>query len=239
MTGTPPAPDTTQIESPQQASERADTTDPPLAARWPWWVSAVLAIVSLAVLIYFVYRGWSYVVHHGEAAEKEDYEQLLGLIDRIQTVAMFILGAILGVSVAGAGAASAVAAATKNKAEADKQTHVARHNQHAAEVNQQVAEFHRQVAESSRETARTVVTRASELADSIQELATRRQHDNSRWVSEQDLRSAIRDGDDYVVDPRGDHEFAAGPQLAPADPALELLAAQAARLAADIEHWEA
>jgi hypothetical protein len=238
MTDTPPGTDVDQPQSPIPASDQADTASPPLAARWPWWVSAVLAVVALAILVYFVYRGWSYVVHHDEDAESNDYEQLLSLIDRVQTVAMFVLGAILGVSIAGAGAATAVAAATKNKVEAEKQNEVARHNQEVAETNRQLAEFHRRTADASEERVRSVVTRASDLAASIQELAERRQLDGSRWVSEQELRSAIRDGDDYVADPRGDYELAAGPTLAPADPALELLAAQASRLAADIERWE-
>jgi hypothetical protein len=130
----------TQVKEPTPVEEKPDVEDAPAIAKWPWWVSALTALVVLVGLGVVIVFGWDYIISHDETQEDEDYEQLLGLIDRVQTVALFVLGAILGVTVTGAAARGAASAAKKNKIEAESQHGKAKQNQRAAEANKSVAE---------------------------------------------------------------------------------------------------
>ncbi len=213
-------------QEPEPVPETVDTVDPPLASKWPWGVSAFLAVLALALLIWFLWKGWSFILEHDERTEKADYEQLLGLLDRVQTVALFVLGAILGVSVAGSGAAAAGAAALKNKQEAQQQHELARKNQ--------------AVAVRNRNTTRLMVTdmaRARDLATTIEQHFNMRSADGSRWADASGIQRGTRQGVSYLVAPGGDLEIAASPRLPAVDPVLASLAEQASRLRSDLDRW--
>lgn len=108
----------------------------PPVGRWPWGVTAVVALVALVGFGVAVWLGWRYVVTHDETAEQADWDQLLGLIDRVDSLSTLILGALLGAAV---GAAKQATDTTKAAAAAAENL-VAAHEQHqAAERNHQVA----------------------------------------------------------------------------------------------------
>ncbi|NGN91139.1 hypothetical protein G5C66_00085 [Nocardioides sp. KC13] len=131
----------TELQEPEPVEESPDVQSPPAVGKWPWQVSAAIAAVALVAVLLVLALGWAYIVQHNEAQERADWEQLLGIIDRVQNIALFVLGALLGVSVTGAAAKSAASAADQNKKEAEKQHGAAMQNMQAAENNMKVAEL--------------------------------------------------------------------------------------------------
>lgn len=129
----------TEIEEPEPVEEDAEVADLPALSKWPWWASAVAAAVVLLALGITLYASWTYIISSDETAEKEDFEQLLGLLDRVETVALFVLGAILGASASVGAASGAASAATKNAKEAKKNHGRAKRNGKSAKQNAQVA----------------------------------------------------------------------------------------------------
>lgn len=131
----------TEVTEPEPVEESPDLQSAPAVGKWPWQISAAIAAVALTAVLVVLAFGWVYIVQHNEAQERDDWEQLLGLIDRIQNIALFVLGALLGVSVTGAATKSAAVAADKNKKEAEKLHGVALQNMQAADNNKQVADL--------------------------------------------------------------------------------------------------
>lgn len=130
----------TELQKPEPVEESPDVQSPPPVGKWPWQISAAIAAVALIAVLLVLALGWAYIVQHNEAQERADWEQLLGIIDRVQNIALFVLGALLGVSVTGAAAKGAATAADQNKKEAEKQHDAAMQNMQAAENNMKVAE---------------------------------------------------------------------------------------------------
>lgn len=130
----------TELQKPKPVEESPDVQSPPPVGKWPWQISAAIAAVALIAVLLVLALGWAYIVQNNEAQERADWEQLLGIIDRVQNIALFVLGALLGVSVTGAAAKSAATAADRNKTEAEKQHGAAMQNMQAAENNMLVAE---------------------------------------------------------------------------------------------------
>ncbi|SDK54652.1 hypothetical protein SAMN05428985_104446 [Nocardioides sp. YR527] len=131
----------TELQKPEPVEESPAVQSPPALGKWPWQVSAAIAGVALIAVLAVLALGWNYIVQHDEAQEQADWEQLLGIIDRVQNIALFVLGALLGVSVTGAAAKGAANAADQNKKEAEKQHDAAIQNMQAAENNMKVAEL--------------------------------------------------------------------------------------------------
>lgn len=131
----------TEVKEPEPVGESPDVQSAPAVGKWPWQISAAIAAVALTAVLVVLAFGWAYIVQHNEAQERADWEQLLGLIDRIQNIALFVLGALLGVSVTGAATKSAAIAADKNKKEAEKLHDAALQNMQVADNNKQVAEL--------------------------------------------------------------------------------------------------
>lgn len=131
----------TEVTEPEPVEESPDLRSAPAVGKWPWQISAAIAAVALTAVLVVLAFGWVYIVQHNEAQERDDWEQLLGLIDRIQNIALFVLGALLGVSVTGAATKSAAVAADKNKKEAEKLHGVALQNMQAADNNKRVADL--------------------------------------------------------------------------------------------------
>ncbi|MBG6096929.1 hypothetical protein [Nocardioides luteus] len=150
----------TELQEPEPVEESPDVQNPPAVGKWPWQVSAAIAAVALIAVLLVLALGWAYIVQHNEAQERADWEQLLGIIDRVQNIALFVLGALLGVSVTGAAAKSAANAADQNKKEAEKQ-HV------AAMQNMQAAENNMKVAELAAQDARAAVTQLAAQIDQV------------------------------------------------------------------------
>jgi hypothetical protein len=147
----------TEVKEPEPVAENPDVQSAPAVGKWPWQISAAIAAVALTAVLVVLAFGWAYIVQHDEAQEQADWEQLLGLIDRIQNIALFVLGALLGVSVTGAATKSAAIAADKNKKEAEKLHDAALQNMQVADNNKQVAEL----------AVRDTRAAASELASQI------------------------------------------------------------------------
>ena len=147
----------TEVKEPEPVAESPDVQSAPAVGKWPWQISAAIAAVALTAVLVVLAFGWAYIVQHDEAQEQADWEQLLGLIDRIQNIALFVLGALLGVSVTGAATKSAAIAADKNKKEAEKLHDAALQNMQVADNNKQVAEL----------AVRDTRAAASELASQI------------------------------------------------------------------------
>lgn len=186
----------TEVQEPEPVGESADVQSPPAVGKWPWQISAAIAAVALIAVLLVLALGWAYIVQHDEAQEQADWEQLLGIIDRVQNIALFVLGALLGVSVTGAAAKSAATVADKNKKEAEKQHDAALQNMQAAENNKQVAEEKEQVVKIA---VRDVRTATSELASQIAQ---------TKASSGQNLRERIG-GDIPLVDLSQDTSMAA------------------------------
>lgn len=147
----------TEVKEPEPVAESPDVQSAPAVGKWPWQISAAIAAIALTAVLVVLAFGWAYIVQHNEAQEQADWEQLLGLIDRIQNIALFVLGALLGVSVTGAATKSAAIAADKNKKEAEKLHDTALQNMQVADNNKQVAEL----------AVRDTRAAASELASQI------------------------------------------------------------------------
>lgn len=170
----------TQVQEPEPVAESPEVQSPPAVGKWPWQVSAAIAAVALIAVLLVLGLGWAYIVQHDEAQERADWEQLLGIIDRVQNIALFVLGALLGVSVSGAAAKSAATAADQNKKEAEKLHGAAMQNMQAAETNMKVAEL----------AVRDTRAAASELASQIAQV---------KASADQDVLDRIV-GDAQVVD---------------------------------------
>jgi hypothetical protein len=150
----------TELKEPEPVAESPDVQNAPAVGKWPWQISAAIAAVALIAVLVVLTFGWMYVVQHNEAQERADWEQLLGIIDRVQNIALFVLGALLGVSVTGAAAKSAATTADINKKEAEKQHDAAKQNMQVAQNNMKVAEL----------AVRDTRAAASELASQIAQL---------------------------------------------------------------------
>ena len=179
----------TEVKEPEPVAESPDVQSAPAVGKWPWQISAAIAAVALIAVLVVLAFGWAYIVQHNEAQERADWEQLLGLIDRIQNIALFVLGALLGVSVTGAATKSAAIAADKNKKEAEKLHDAALQNMQVADNNKQVAEL----------AVRDTRAAASELASQIAQ---------TKASSGQNLRERIG-GDIEPVDLSQDTSIAA------------------------------
>lgn len=155
-----PAATSTELQEPEPVEESPDVQSPPAVGKWPWQVSAAIAAVALIAVLLVLALGWAYIVQHDETQERADWEQLLGIIDRVQNIALFVLGALLGVSVTGAAAKSAANAADQNKKEAEKQHGAAVQNMQAAENNMKVAEL-------AAQDARAAVTQLAAQIDQV------------------------------------------------------------------------
>lgn len=131
--------ESTEVEEPEPVDEDADIEEVPALAKWPWWASAIAAAVVLVALGVVFSESWTYIVSSDEEAENEDFEQLLGLLDRVQTVALFVLGAIFGASASVGAASGAASAAKKNAKEARKNHGKAKRNAKSAKKNARVA----------------------------------------------------------------------------------------------------
>lgn len=213
----------TDLQDPQQPPAAAATTDPP-TGKIPGWAAALFGLAAFSLLVLFLWRGWLFVVRSDEAREKEDYEQLLGLIDRVDTLATLVLGAVLGFGVGGATAASA---ATKNKAEAQRQRDL-------ADTNAQVAAHNRDVGRSMRDD----VLDAQRFADQVMAVAQRRAADGSRFVDDAAVRRATPvGGDAFRLDDTGPVTIAVAPGLADRDPAFDELQPTAERLGERLRRW--
>ena len=218
---------TRDVDDPPTPPESPDTVDVP-AGRWPWFASLLVTVLTFAVYIYFVWRAWNYVVTASEQAEQQDYEQLLNLLDRTQSLATLVLGALLGFGVAAGSKASATAAANKNKDEARRQNDLAR--RHAAVARH----YRRQSA-----TMRPALQEAEALVHAVNRSFERRQADGSRWAPDYYVqRGRVQNGTLQITED-GDHEIISGRSLPTIDPELEDLAAAADRLGRRLGPWSA
>lgn len=96
----------------------------PLAAKFPWPVIAVFAVVALGILAVVVRTGYTYVTSRPDADET-DWDQLLVLFAIIVNPATLLLGAIFGFTAQLPGAAAAAETADRNKDIADKSQDIA------------------------------------------------------------------------------------------------------------------
>jgi hypothetical protein len=143
-----------ETQEPEEVEDKPDVDDAPAISKWPWQASAVAVLIVLVAMGVVIGLGWDFVISNDETGEQADYEQLLSLIDRVETVALLVLGAILGVSTTGAAARGAAAAAKKNKTEAQKQHKKAKENAEAAKKNANVAQANAAVSERNAAAAR-------------------------------------------------------------------------------------
>lgn len=129
----------TEIEEPVPADEPETVEAGGPWARLPAGVIAAIALLALAGFGTVIWWGWDFVVTRGERAERQDWEQLSGLIDRVDNLALFVLGAVFGVAVQARQTADAKVAATKNKAAAQEQHRKVKRNENAARKNERAA----------------------------------------------------------------------------------------------------
>lgn len=127
------------IEEPEPVEEGAEVEDVPALAKWPWWASAIAAVIVLLALGVTLHASWTFITTQDEVAEQEDFEQLLGIVDRVETVALFVLGAIFGASASVGAASGAASAAKKNAREATKNHQKAKRNGRSAKKNGDIA----------------------------------------------------------------------------------------------------
>jgi hypothetical protein len=144
-----------EVEEP----ETADAGGP--WSRMPGWVTGVIALASVGGFALVIWKGWEFIVSKDEVAEKADWEQLLGLIDRVDTLVLFILGAVFGVAVQARQTADAKVASDKNQNEARKQ------HQKAKKVRDQ-ARRNRRAAVQKGELAREGLSRVKHVLDVVE-----------------------------------------------------------------------
>ena len=86
-------------------AEPVERRDPETSdAPGPWsrmqgWAVALPALVAMVGFALVVFFGWRLVIESTEQLEEEDWEHLLGLIDRVDKLALFVLGPVFGVAV--------------------------------------------------------------------------------------------------------------------------------------------
>jgi len=104
--------------------------------------TAVLTAIILVVLVGFtaaIIVNWRWVVSNNEMQEQGDTDQLNSLVNRVDTLVLFVLGALFGVAAQSTQTASARAAADKSSGEAKKQHETAQHNAEVAILNKEAA----------------------------------------------------------------------------------------------------
>ncbi|MBA2561176.1 MAG: hypothetical protein H0V07_15070 [Propionibacteriales bacterium] len=118
-----------------------ETEEPPgaTAGNLPPAAVVVIVIATLAGFASTIGFGWFYIVNHGETSEGEDWTQISALIDKVDNLVLFLLGAIFGVAVQQRQTAAARAAAKKNQTEARKHHKTAVTNQQKAATNKKAA----------------------------------------------------------------------------------------------------
>lgn len=174
--GNGPPGDADEPEEADEVEEPVDVEDPETAeAGSPWskvspWATVVVALLALAGFAASIIKGWDFVVSKDETAEKADWEQLLGLIDRVDTIVLFILGAVFGVAVQARQTAEAKGAAKKNKKEAERQHAKAKRNHGVAQTNRQVARKKDRLARGNERAARRATREMKEAARKVRAL---------------------------------------------------------------------
>lgn len=181
------------------------TTSAPIS-KWPWWATFIVALVLLGGVGFLQWTLWEYIRGADETLEKEDFEQLKGVADNVQTIAILLVGAIFGVGATQGVAAGAAKAADENKKAAETANATANSNAAAADTNLQRADSFRAVSK--------------ELAATIANYASRRKSDDSAYVL--NVTSLVKNAADLGQVPRSD--------LAPSDGELDQMAADSRRI---------
>jgi hypothetical protein len=90
-------------------------------AKVPWW--GVLAVTVIVIGAFFAYKivAWGYITGHDEAAEREDWDQINGIVLSVDTFITLVIGALLGATTQSGIVAAATNAADKNFKEAEEQ----------------------------------------------------------------------------------------------------------------------
>src|SRR4051794_32490047 len=81
-----------------------------ISAKGILWLSLILIAAFLASK----YFGWHYVTSHDEGAEKDDWDQINGIILSIDTFITLFLGGLIGAGVQSGATSSATKAAETN-----------------------------------------------------------------------------------------------------------------------------
>lgn len=136
-TGTPPTPVEEPAEVPEPEIEAA-----PGAVAGNLSPKAVASVVIITILGFAatIIAGWSYIVTAAEAAEGEDWTQISALIDKVDNLVLFLLGAIFGVAVQQRQTSAARNVAKNNADEAKRQHEKARTNRDRAAKNKKAAQ---------------------------------------------------------------------------------------------------
>lgn len=141
--------ESTDLEEPVEVEEPEVEAPSAPWSKLPGWAIGAVTFLALAGFAWAISNGWDYIVSKDETAEKEDWEQLLGLIDRVDTLVLFVLGAVFGVAVQAGQTVNAKRVADKNKREATKQHSKAERNERAARKNQRAARDQAKLADEA------------------------------------------------------------------------------------------
>jgi hypothetical protein len=177
--------------------------------RWAVPAVALLAALGFAALIV---AGWRYVITSNEATESQDWDQLVGLIDRAGSIVLFILGALFGIAIQARHTAETKVAVDKNRAEADKQHAAAQANAETATHNKEAARGQAELVEDTVRVLRDVreVVNGRRWDDSVflhgpgVRLDGRKVVGRVRMLEEGDQHGVLEDAEASPIDPRID-----------------------------------
>ena len=112
----------TQVEEPAEVTE-PEIEQIPTAVAGNLSPSAVAAVVIMTMVGFAatIVAGWWYVVKSAEGSEGEDWTQISGLIDKVDNLVLFLLGALFGIAVQQRQTAAARSAAERNAGEVRRQ----------------------------------------------------------------------------------------------------------------------
>lgn len=126
-----------------------DTEEPPGAgvAGMPWWGIAGLTLIIVALYLWTMSQAWDWIVTKTEDEERGDWAQLRSILDKIDYLVLFVLGAVFGISAQSRQTSAARDVAKKNKKSAQKQRQAAVTNGRRATRNKtKVNEKRRQLS---------------------------------------------------------------------------------------------
>ncbi len=118
-----------------------ETEEPPAATAVgiPWGAVIIFTAIILAAYAWLMSQAWQYVIKTGEDAEKGDWDQLNSIIDKVDYLVLFVLGAVFGITAQSRQTSAARNAAKKNQKTARQHRETAAKNKHAAKRNKTTA----------------------------------------------------------------------------------------------------
>jgi len=237
--GTPPPDDQSEGSDENPSTDPVEPepveetqTEDVAASKWdkvPGWMTGLIALVAIISFVVVIRSAWQFIENSTEAVEGEDWDQILLLVQKVDDLAVFVLGALLGVAVQARQTAEAKGAARQNKRQADKQHQRAKENHRAARKNKDIAEVRGRHARSAGHVLRKL--------DLVEEVA--QEDERSLFVVSGNRSRAekqtVANGVQYLVAPQGSTELIELEDVKSIDPMIAAVAEEARQVLRKLE----